>query len=181
MKPVKKMWIFVGLALFFFAGTEVAFAQGMSYETIFKWVYAELKVGKDYQMPDIHRVSRETLQGLFRQHNEKSYKQWVNEFGEDKAKETLNLYLREVIGLFNPKSKVIYVGGFMEPCKFDSIVAHEITHYFQIMEEGTVDSGWEGFGEVKFFREMQAEALGEKYVKTFCEGPDKEREIASTH
>lgn len=177
----RKMWIIAGLALCFLAGTEAAFAQDTSYETIFRWVSAELKIDKEYPMPVIHRVSRETLQELFRQHNEKSYKQWVKDFGEDKAREALNLYLREVIGLFNPESKVIYVGGFMEPCKFDAIVAHEITHYFQIVAEGAVDSGWEGLGEIKFFRELQAEALGEKYVKTFCGGQTKERKIASTH
>ncbi|MDP6180085.1 MAG: hypothetical protein QGG48_09360 [Desulfatiglandales bacterium] len=147
-------------------------AFDMPYEEIFKWVASELKIEKYYPMPQIFVVSREELQKLLRKDNQKSYARWIEEYGGDEAKKTMDTYLKGVIGLFNPKTKVIHVESFIKPCNFDSIVAHEMTHYLQVMEEGEKDSQESGFIEVHFFREMQAYNIGEKYTETICAQPN---------
>jgi predicted SprT family Zn-dependent metalloprotease len=93
----------------------------------------------------------------------------------------MDLYLNDLLGLFNPKAKVIYVGSFMEQCKFNSIVAHEITHYFQVLEEGIIDTQSTGFEYIHLFREMQAGNIMDMYMKAFCVSPDSDGEMASNH
>lgn len=156
-------------------------ALGMPYEEIFNWVANELKIEKYYPMPQIFVVSKKELQRLFRRDNQKSYARWVEEYGEDEAKKTMDTYLKGVIGLFNPKTREIHVGSFIKPCKFGSIVAHEMAHYLQIMEEGEKDYQESGFTEVHFFREMQAYNIAEKYTENLCAQPGSSKKMASNH
>ncbi len=181
MKYRKKPLLCLSLSLLLTIVIFRGLALGMPYEEIFKWVASELKIEKYYPMPQIFVVSKEELQRLFRKDNQKSYGRWVEEYGEDEAKKTMDTYLKGVIGLFNPKTKVIHVGSFIKPCKFDSIVAHEITHYLQVMEEGEKDSQEFGFTEVHFFREMQAYNIGEKYTENLCAQPGSSKKMASNH
>lgn len=165
---LKKTLLCLSLSLLLTFVIERGEASGMSFEEIFHWVACELEIDKDYPMPQIKVVSKQELQRVFKQESERSYQRWIRRYGENEAKKAMDLYLKEVIGLFVPKLKVIYVGSFMEPCKFNSILAHEITHYFQVMEDGPVDSRSIGFESIHFVREMQANKIANKYIETFC-------------
>ncbi len=140
----------------------------LSPEEIFNWVANELEIKNDYPMPEIRIVPKEELQTVFRQGNEKSLKRWAGMYGDETANEIMDQYLKEVIGLFNPKAKVIYVGSFMEPCKRESIIAHEFTHFFQVMENGTPDLGSGDADAVRLFQEMKASKVENEFKKTFC-------------
>ncbi|MEE9612864.1 MAG: hypothetical protein V3W19_16545 [Desulfatiglandales bacterium] len=178
---MKKILLCLSLSLLLTTLIYRAPALSMSHEEIFKWVAQELEIEKDYPMPQIIVVSKAELQRVFKKDSEKSYQRWVEEYGENKAKETMDLYLNDLLGLFNPKAKVIYVGSFMEQCKFNSIVAHEITHYFQVLEEGTIDPQSTGFDYTHLFREMQASKIMDMYMKAFCVSLAGDGEMASKH
>lgn len=181
MNYMKKTLLCLSLSLLLTTVIYTAPALSMSHEEIFHWVAQELEIEKDYPMPQIIVVSKAELQRVFKKDTEQSYQRWVEEYGENKAKETMDLYLNEVLGLFNPKAKVIYVGSFMEQCKFNSIVAHEITHYFQVLEEGIIDTQSAGFEYIHLFREMQAGKIMDNYMKAFCASPASNEEMASKH
>ncbi len=180
MKNMNKILFCLSLLLLQTLLIDNSKALSMSYEEIFIWVTRELEVEKDYPMPQIMIVSKKELLRVFRKDTEQSYQRWVGEYGEAEAIKTMNLYLKEVIGLFNPKTKVIYVGDFMEPCEFNSIVAHEMTHYLQVLEYGTADLESIGFDDVHLFREMQASKIGNEYVKTHCVSTDSNPYMASS-
>lgn len=181
MKYMKKTLLCLSLSLFLTTVIYRAPALSMSHEEIFHWVAHELEIEKDYPMPQVMVVSKAELQRVFKKDSEQSYQRWVEEYGENKAKETMDLYLNDLLGLFNPKARVIYVGSFMEQCKFNSIVAHEITHYFQVLEEGTIDTQSDGFEFMHLFREMQAGKIMDEYMKAFCVSPAGNEEMASNH
>jgi len=168
MKYINKTLLCLSLSLLLTIVIYRGQALSMSDEEIFNWVARELEIDKDYPMPQIIVVSKEKLQIVFRKESEQSYQRWVKQYGENTAKETMDLYLKEVIGLFLPKAKVIYVGSFMEPCRFNSIVAHEITHYFQVMKDGLINPRAIGFDHIHISREMQANDIANRYMKTFC-------------
>jgi hypothetical protein len=173
MTPMKKTLLCLSLSLILTLVIHRGKALSMSHEEIFNWVSQEIGVDKDYPMPQIRIVSKKELQNVFRKDTEQSYQRWVGKYGEAEAIKTMNLYLKEVIGLFNPKTKVIYVGDFMEPCEFNSIVAHEMTHYLQVMAYGTADSQSDGLDDVYYYRELEASVIGNRYVKTHCDGADR--------
>jgi Zn-dependent peptidase ImmA (M78 family) len=93
-------------------------------------------------------------------------------YGDETASEIMDTYLKEVIGLFNPKAKVIYVGSFMEPCRQESIIAHELTHYFQVMENGTPSIGSYQGDTLRYSQEMKAGKIENQFRETFCTSPD---------
>jgi hypothetical protein len=171
--------IFIGLILslmlptFAYSGP----ARDISHEEIFTWIATELKVKKGYPMPEIRIVSRQELQRTFRNASEKSLKRWAGIYGREKANQMMIQYLEEIIGLFEPKTNLIYVGGFLKACKQDSIIAHELTHYIQVMEKGEIGPSDYRVDKVRFFRELEASNVEDKFVKTFCSRPDGSQPI----
>ena len=65
MKPNRKTSTCLFIALLFMLWPNETFAGDASYEEIFKWVAAELKIAKNYPMPKIKNVPKKTLQELF--------------------------------------------------------------------------------------------------------------------
>ena len=143
-------------------------AQGISHEDIFVWVANKLEIEKDYQIPKITIVPREELQRVFLKYNEKSLKRWAGVYGEERANEIMDQYLKEVVGLFNPKNSIIHVGGFLKSCKQESIVAHELAHYFQTEENGTVELQSYGAEEIRLRNEMEAGMIENEFNEKFC-------------
>ena len=143
-------------------------ALSMSHEEIFHWVANEIAVKKHYPMPEIRIVPKKDLQRVFRKGSEQSLKRWAGMYGEEAASEMMDQYLNEVIGLFNPKDQIIYVGSFMEPCRQESIIAHEFTHYLQVMEKGTVDLQSNAADAMRMSHELEAGDIENKFRKTFC-------------
>ena len=146
--------------------------HGISNQDIYNWVTTRLKVGNEFPMPSIELVSQEKLQKIFRASNEKSFKRWADRYGKEMADEMIAFYLEEVIGLFIPKTCSLYVGNFIEPCKRKSIIAHELVHYIQHMQEGPVVPNSKQTDNVHLFREMQAGKIEKDFMKAFCHQPD---------
>ena len=169
MKPLKKAILCLTILILLPLFTLVSTAQSQSFDEIFDWVLAELEVESEYSLPDIRIVSREDLLDVFKNNSKKSFKRWAGLYGKEKATKIMDEYLREVIGLFDPKTHIIYVGSFLEPCKKASIVAHELTHYLQVMENGDVDPSTYNADEIRLVRELEAAGIEKKYGKLFCE------------
>ena len=142
--------------------------MGFTDRDIFTWVSNELNIENQYKMPAIQYVTKENLGHVFKKNNERSFKRWASEYGEKKASELMDFYLSEVIGLFIPNTGDLYVGDFIEPCKKESIVAHELTHFFQHMKDGPVDPNSKDAANKHLYREMQAGNIEKKFVEKFC-------------
>jgi hypothetical protein len=143
-------------------------AQGMPIEEIFHWVSQQLKVSTDFPFPQILIIDKKALEILWREKNRRSYQRWVAHYGESKARETMDQLLDELLGLFDPKTKIIYIGNFMGSCKTEAIIAHEITHYLQHMQDGPGDPESEDFDLLYLYREMQADQVEKKFSACFC-------------
>lgn len=143
-------------------------ANASSSETIFKWVKAELKSTENYPVPVVHFLNKKGLQKVFLQYNERSFKSWADEYGQKKADELLTLYLDQVQGLCIPETQQLYVGSFIEDCKRDSIVAHELVHYFQVKKDGVLDLDSYDFENKHLYNEMQAGMIERTYLEDFC-------------
>ena len=146
-------------------------ARDFTNEEIFYWVVDQLKIEKDYPLPTIHVIDRQELQKQFKENNHRSFQRWAQEFGPEKAKKIIEDYLREVVGLFDPKSKIIYVNDFDDPCREASIIAHEITHYLQVMDDIPVSASSVGSDTIRLFRELQAGNLEKTFKDAFCARP----------
>jgi len=141
----------------------------IDYHDIFCWVAKKLEISENqYPFPEIRLVSKEKLQKTFEKLNEESFKRWADKYGKEMADEMIAFYLKETIGLFVPKTCVIYVWNGIEFCKFKSIIAHEMTHYIQHMQEGRVSPGSEQAEMAHLFREMQAGKIEKDFLKEFC-------------
>jgi len=144
-------------------------AWAISSQEIFTWVKNEFNCTKDYAVPEVKFVSKEELQKIYRRCTEKTCKKWAGRYGEKKANEMLDYYLTEVIGLCIPKTCEIYVGDFLESCKLNATVAHELTHYLQIKEKGPIDPKSKDAQNQYLYNEMQAAAFEKKFVETYCD------------
>ena len=143
-------------------------AQDMPVEEIFHWVSQQLNVSTDYPFPQVSVIDREELGIVWRKKNKQSYQSWVEHYGANKARETMDQLLDELLGLFDPTTKIIYVGSFMDTCKTDSILAHEITHYLQHMQDGPGDPESEDFDLLYIYRELQADQIEKKFLACYC-------------
>lgn len=166
--------LFKPLILFIFITSLTTWAvpgvvQATSHKEIFNWVAKQMETDKDYPMPQIKIVSKEELQRVFSKFSEKSVKRWAESLGEEEADRIMARYLNEVIGLFVPETKIIYVGNFLNPCKQSSIVAHEITHYFQCMKHGKIDPHSFNADLIYLGNELEASKIENLFLKTFCE------------
>lgn len=112
---------------------------------------------------------KEELQRVYRRYNEKTLKKWAGKYGEQRANEMMGYYLNEVIGLCIPKTCELYVGSFLKSCKRDATVAHELTHYFQIMEEGPIDPKSDRAQDKYLYNEMQAALFENNFIEKFCD------------
>ncbi len=152
-------------ALFLLAPTQ---GSGMTEKQIFEWVASELNIEKQYEMPKIQYVNKGKLQTLFKDYNKPAYNRWIKKHGKQKADEFMKYYLKEVIALFIPMSRNLYIGNFLEPCIIESIIAHELTHYYQHAKDGIINSNKHGAENKILYREMQAGNIEKKYMEIFC-------------
>jgi len=165
MKNKCKYWLFFWFVLFVLLPVQ---ATGLTDREIFIWVADELKIEQQYTMPKIQYVTKEKLQDVFREATKRSYDRWVKKYGEEKAIELLDFFLNEVVGLFIPKTCELYIGDFLEPCKKESIVAHELTHFFQHIKDGPIDLNKRNTENKILFNELQADKIEREYMEEFC-------------
>lgn len=147
-------------------------------EAIALWVADQIELTQSFDMPTRHFVDKATLGLAFEVGNKKSYFRWQEEYGEEKADEILEDYLDQIVGLFNERSEIIYVGNFIDPCSQEAIFAHEMVHYFQHMTEGIIPPDSYGEDLNRLRREMQAYDIEGKYRTAFCgETEDADQDV----
>jgi hypothetical protein len=151
------------LYILFFSGV----AAADSYKEIYEWVKSEMNIDKDYPMPSVEIVSKEKLNEIFAAAIDESYKKMEGQMGQDEAKKIMEFYLDEVIGLFIPETKAIYVSNLSDRGERESTIAHEIVHYLQDIVDGVIDSGDYMADQKRLYREMQAGDIGDRYLKAF--------------
>lgn len=151
-----------------------ATTMGFTDKEIYNWVANELNIQNQYKMPAIQYVTKEKLGETFKKNNEKSFKRWADQYGEEKASELINFYINEVIGLYIPKTNDLYVGDFIEPCIKEAVVAHELTHFFQNKKDGPVDPDSADAANVHLYREMQGSHIERKFIAEFCKTAENE-------
>lgn len=142
---------------------------GKTPDEIFNWVADVMEVKEVHPMPSITFLDKAELQSTFKKLNKKSKTKWEETYGEHKANQILQMYLKELVGLFEPKTKNVYIGSFLESCRQEAILAHELTHYFQIV----LDRQYADYISVQeqglhFQRELEAYAMEKRYRRFFC-------------
>jgi Zn-dependent peptidase ImmA (M78 family) len=126
-----------------------------------------MNIDNDYPIPSVEIVSKERLNEIFATAFDESYKKIEEQMGQVEAKKIMEFYLEEVIGLFIPETKAIYVNNIDDNGIRESIIAHEIAHYLQDIVDGFIDSGEYMADQKRLYREMQAGDIENKYLKTF--------------
>lgn len=135
---------------------------------IFAWVAGRMDIADSGSLPEIHYVDKAELQAAFTRANRNSYLRWESRFGPHEAERILNTYLQELAGIYDPDSKTIYLGRFLAPCDQEAILAHELTHYLQVRQDGKVEQGRHDTENIQLKREMQAGAIEQRYRENFC-------------
>ena len=141
-------------------------------EQIFIWVSRQLKIEYVYDMPEVQYVGKQQLQSVFQDFSRRSYEEWQVNHGEEQARIIMANYLDRVVGFFHPATQTIYVGDYLAPCLKQSVLAHEITHYFQHLISGPIDMKGYGADDRRMFREMEAYLMGNKFKDLFCNSDD---------
>ena len=137
-------------------------------EEIFQWTARQMEIDHQLEMPPIHYVDGSELKQVFLDNNQKAYLRWESEYGQERARKILQLYLDEIIGLFDINTGSIFIGSFLSPCRRQAILAHEMTHYFQNKVRGASPVGFEDADTMHFVREMEAYKIEKRFTQTFC-------------
>jgi Zn-dependent protease with chaperone function len=145
-------------------------AQAQDEDLITRWVATRMIITKKFSMPVVRFVDKEELNRIFTAGSKHYMARWTADHGASTAKNLMGVYLDKAVGLFDPKSRVIYVGSFLPDCQRDAVLAHEIAHYFQYIFGGPVVG--EGFAAEALLmeREIEASAIERQYEKQFCDG-----------
>ena len=135
-------------------------------EEIFFWVAKKLQITPGEERPRIIELPETELRELFLTSTEKSLKllrESLINMGWDRteASNYVDNLANDVAGFLIKNDRNIYIKDSLEPCYKASIVAHEITHFFQIQYNL---SGEEA-------RELQAEYMERKFREEHCPGP----------
>jgi hypothetical protein len=154
--------------------------QSMEPSKIFAWVARQMNIAGAGALPAVYYVDKAKLQAVFFRANRRSYRRWKARFGTRKAKEFLNTYLEALVGVFDPDTKSIYIGRFLPKCRQQAVLAHEITHYFQVRTGGRVDPEADGADNMKLWQEMQADAIEQRYVEHFCKDANAKQPVPTT-
>ncbi len=165
-----KICISVLLTLFLILSV---FSQGYCSDTenIVRWVASQLRVGNNYAMPQIHFIGKTELGRLFAAGSDGLMTRWAAEQSSADAEQLMNLYMNSVVGLYEPKTRIIYVGNFLSPCRQKAIVAHEVTHYFQNVMRGPIRGEGMAAEMLLMQREMEASIIETKYEEAHCGDP----------
>jgi Zn-dependent peptidase ImmA (M78 family) len=137
-------------------------------EEIFQWVASQLEIAYEGSMPEIKLVDKSELGIVFEKNNQKSYLRWQAKYGAVEAQKILSIYLREIIGLFDPKTNTIYIADWLAPCRRQSVLAHEITHFLQYKTRQIEDQSEITVANQKHRWEIEAYQIETRFVKLRC-------------
>ena len=137
---------------------------------IVTWVAGQMGVQPSgYSYPVIKMVDKASLDRQFSSGNEHSMARWIADHGQANAEALMRTYLEAVVGLFDPKTRVIYVGTFLSPCRQKAILAHEAAHYLQYMTRGPIPDEGMASEMILMEREMEACAIERIFEERFCD------------
>jgi hypothetical protein len=140
-------------------------------EEIFHWVASQLNIEYAGDMPEIRFVDKKSLCTIFTRNNQKSYRRWKARYGVLQAQRILNIYLIGLVGLFDPETSIVYVADFLNPCRQQSVVAHEITHFFQYRTRPITDQSELAASSRRLHWEIEAHQIENRFVQLHC--PDQ--------
>ena len=135
-------------------------------EEIFFWVARQLGISPGEERPQIIGLAEQEFREHFFKSTEKSLKllrESLIGMGWDRveASNYVENLTKDVAGFLTKKDRYIYIKDSLEPCYKASIVAHEISHFFQMK--------YNLLGEE--VREFQAEHIERKYREEHCADP----------
>jgi hypothetical protein len=161
----RRLLLFLILA---FSGAFVppAEAQSEASEQIFTWVASQMKIKNPGKMPAIRYIDRQGLCAVFEKNNKRSYLRWKARYGVLQAQKILSVYLKEIMGLYEPDTCSVYVLKDLSRCRRNSILAHEFTHHFQY-RNGIAQSNHSVFNK-RFGMENQAYQIENRYMQIHC-------------
>lgn len=154
------------LAVFIMAWQESAYA--LEPAQIFSWVSQQMDIAEPGPLPAVLIVDKAGLQDAFSKANRHTFERWQASYGARQAQEFWNLYLQDLVGMFDPETTTIYIGRFLTPCRQEATLAHEITHYFQQRRDGRIETGTHDAQNIQHRREMQASRIEKLYSELFC-------------
>ena len=163
--------IMVGLLLIPIYPAPVLAGQndGFSQYEIFDWVSKELEIEGQYPIPEIRLVSKKILQVVLLNESGKGFERLIGLYGGTDPERRRRHYLSNILGLFLPETGVAYVRKDLTPCRRNSIIAHEYTHYFQNRQFGrTSYLKPHEQEEVHIFREQEAREIENQFFQQFC-------------
>ena len=143
-----------------------AWDQEGDQEEIFFWVARQLGISPGEERPQIIELAEQEFREHFLKSTEKSLKllrESLIGMGWDRveAGNYVENLTKDVAGFLTKKDRYIYIKDSLEPCYKASIVAHEISHFFQMK--------YNPLGEE--VREFQAEHIERKYREEHCADP----------
>ena len=148
---------FCVFALLLFASTFwTTISHAITHEQIFIWISRQMNIEYFYDMPEVQYVSKTKLQKVFQDFSRQSFQRWRAEHGQAGADRILAAYQNRLVGLFNPKTRIIYVGDFLLPCRQKAVLAHGMTHFLQHWIYGPIESGSFIAEDQRIFREIEA-------------------------
>lgn len=135
---------------------------------IFQWVSIQLNTAYDGNVPEIRTVDKPTLKAVFQKNNRKSLLRWQARYGKQEAQRIMSIYLREIIGLFDPKMETIYIADWLEPCRLQATLAHEATHYFQYKTRRLENQTEISASNQRLRWEMEAHQIEKHFIQLHC-------------
>ena len=141
-------------------------------EQIFVWVSRHMHIEYAENMPEVKYLEKHQLQQVFQEFSINSLERWRKDHGEKEAGIIMAKYLDRVLGFYHPGTQAIYVSSHLPPCEQESIIAHELTHYFQHLKYGSINWGQYGAEDMIMFREMEAYQIASKFKELFCGSAD---------
>lgn len=143
-------------------------AYSSSTNDIFHWVAIQLDTVFDGNVPEIKTVDKPTLKSVFQKNNRKSFLRWQARYGKLEAQRIMSIYLREIIGLFDPKSNTIYIADWLDPCRHQSTLAHEATHFFQYKTRELENQTEISAANQRLRWEIEAHQIEQRFIELHC-------------
>jgi predicted SprT family Zn-dependent metalloprotease len=135
---------------------------------VYAWVAEEMDISTIPPLPRIRFVDKDDLRAAFEQSNHPSFIRWQAQYGQPRARQIMNRYLQDIVGLFVAHSNTVYVYALLPPCRRRAILAHELCHYFQYVTKGKINPDRYDADILHMLREMEAYKLEKKYQDGHC-------------
>jgi len=164
--PLVRTKVLLPLLLFFLCLWFPFLGESFEREDILEWVAAKLKISPGEDRPEVVELEEKDLKEQFlltAADQLKSFREALLKAGwnTQESDQYINRLVDDLAGFFAKKTGTIYLNKSLESCYKDSILAHELTHFFQVRYNLVPEE----------LRELQAVSLEIKFREEHCEGP----------